>query len=84
VQKHIFNDVMWPDFVAFSKKMPPFLHICPMNPEMPVEVDGLQITAVPVHHVVPTVGYVVSDGKSAVIFGGDSGPTDLALRIRIP
>jgi ribonuclease BN (tRNA processing enzyme) len=76
VQKHIFNNVMWPDFVALSKTMPPFLHLCPMNPEVPVEVDGLQITAVPVRHVVPTVGYVVSDGKSTVIFGGDSGPTE--------
>jgi len=29
-----------------------------------------------VNHVVPTFGYVVDDGESAVIFGGDSGPTD--------
>jgi len=75
VQKHIFNDVVWPDFVALSKNMPPFLHVRRLEPEVPVEADGLRITAVPVHHVVPTVGYVVSDGKSAVIFGADSGPT---------
>ncbi len=75
VQKHVFNDVMWPDFVALSRNMPPFLHLCPIQPEVPVEADGLQITAVPVNHVVPTFAYVVSDGKSAVIFGADSGPT---------
>jgi ribonuclease BN (tRNA processing enzyme) len=75
VQKHIFNDVMWPDFVELSRNMPPFLDLCPIQAEVPVKIDGLQIMAVPVHHVVPTVGYVVSDGKSAVIFGGDSGPT---------
>jgi ribonuclease BN (tRNA processing enzyme) len=40
-----------------------------------VEADGLQITPVQVNHLVPTFGYVVSDGTSAVIFGGDSGPT---------
>jgi len=76
VQKHVFNDVMWPDFVALSKNMPPFLYLRPIQPEVPVEIAGLKITAVPVHHVVPTVGYVVSDGRSAVIFGADSGPTD--------
>jgi ribonuclease BN (tRNA processing enzyme) len=76
VQKYIFNDVMWPDFVALSRTMPPYLRLCPIQPEVPVQADGLEITAVPVHHVVPTVGYVVSDGESAVIFGGDSGPTD--------
>jgi ribonuclease BN (tRNA processing enzyme) len=75
VQKHIFNDVMWPDFVALSRNMPPFLRLCPVQAETAVEADGLQVTPVHVHHVVPTYGYVVSDGKSAVIFGADSGPT---------
>jgi len=75
VQKHIFNDIMWPDFVALSRNMPPFLHLYPIQPEKAVEADGLQITPVPVNHVVPTFGYVVSDGKNAVIFGADSGPT---------
>lgn len=75
VQKHIFNDVMWPDFVAISKNMPPFLRLCPIKAEVPVETDGLRITPVRVDHVVPTFAYVVSDGNSAVIFGGDSGPT---------
>ncbi len=76
IQKHIFNDVMWPDFVALSRNMPPFLRLCPIEPEVPVEADGLRITAVPVNHVVPTFGYVISDEQSAVIFGGDSGPTE--------
>lgn len=76
IQKHIFNDVMWPDFVALSRNMPPFLHLCPIEAEVPVEADGLRITAVPVNHVVPTFGYVISDGESAVIFGADSGPTE--------
>jgi ribonuclease BN (tRNA processing enzyme) len=76
VQRHIFNDVMWPDFVALSRNMPPFLHLQPIEAEVPVEADGLTIIPVRVNHVVPTFAYVVSDGKSAVIFGADSGPTD--------
>ena len=76
VQNHIFNNRMWPDFIAISKTMPPFLHLCPIEAEVPVEADGLMITPVQVNHVVPTFGYVVSDGQSAVIFGGDSGPTE--------
>ena len=76
VQKHIFNDVMWPDFVALSKNMPPFLDLCPLTDEVQVSVDGLRITPVRVNHVIPTLAYVVSDAKSAVIFGADSGPTN--------
>jgi ribonuclease BN (tRNA processing enzyme) len=75
VQKHIFNDVMWPDFVALSKNMPPYLYLCDLQAEMPVETAGLRITPVQVNHAVPTFAYLVSDGESAVIFGGDSGPT---------
>ncbi len=76
VQKHIFNNVMWPDFVALSTNMPPFLHLCPLQPEVPVKAGVLQVTPVPVNHVVPTFAYIVSDDESSVIFGGDSGPTE--------
>lgn len=76
VQKHIFNNVVWPDFVALSRNTAaPFLYLCPLQAEVPVEAGGLRITPVRVDHVVPTFAYVVSDGNSAVIFGGDSGPT---------
>jgi ribonuclease BN (tRNA processing enzyme) len=76
VQKHIFNNAMWPDFIAISETMPPFLRVSPLQPEVPVRADGLTITPVRVNHIIPTFGFVVSDGGSAVIFGGDSGPTE--------
>jgi ribonuclease BN (tRNA processing enzyme) len=76
VQKHIFNNRMWPDFIAISQTMSPFLKVCRLQAEVPARVDRLTITPVPVNHVVPTFAYVVTDGESAVIFGGDSGPTE--------
>lgn len=75
VQRHIFNDVVWPDFVALSKIMPPYLHLCTLRTETPVEVGGVRVTPIEVNHLVPTVGYVLSDGESAVIIAGDTGPT---------
>jgi ribonuclease BN (tRNA processing enzyme) len=75
VQRHIFNDIMWPDFIALSDKMPPYLHLCTLRPEVPVEASGLAITPIEVNHLVPTVGYVLSDGVGAVIIAGDTGPT---------
>ena len=75
VQRHIFNDVVWPDFVALSKRMPPFLKLRPLQPEVQVEVDGLRILPVPVDHLVPTFGYIIADDRSAVIIAGDTGPT---------
>lgn len=75
VQRHIFNDIMWPDFIALSDNTPPYLHLCALRAEVPVRASGLTITPVEVNHLVPTVGYVLSDGESAVIIAGDTGPT---------
>jgi ribonuclease BN (tRNA processing enzyme) len=76
VQNHIFNNIMWPDFVALSRNAPPFVRLSALQPETPVEAAGLRLTPVSVHHVVPTFAYIVDDGRSAVIFGADSGPTN--------
>jgi ribonuclease BN (tRNA processing enzyme) len=76
MQRHVFNNVIWPDFIALSQNMPPFLRVKQIEAEEPVSAGGLQIIPILVNHVVPTFGYVVADGESAVIFGGDSGPTE--------
>jgi ribonuclease BN (tRNA processing enzyme) len=75
VQRNIFNDVIWPDFVELSRNRQPFLRMCPLRVEEPVEADGLLITPVLLNHLVPTLGYVINDGQSAVIIAGDTGPT---------
>ena len=75
VQRYVFNDIVWPDFVGLSKSMPPFLQLRPLRPEEQVEVAGLRILPVSVDHLVPTFGYVIADNRSAVIIAGDTGPT---------
>jgi ribonuclease BN (tRNA processing enzyme) len=75
VQRHIFNDVIWPDFITLSNKMSPFLRVCPLQDEVPVEIGSVRVTPVRVNHLVPTVGYIFADGPSTVIFSGDTGPT---------
>jgi ribonuclease BN (tRNA processing enzyme) len=76
VRRCLLNDEVWPDLVALSERMSPFVRLRTIEPEVPVDVDGLMINPVAVNHTIPTVGYIVHDGESAVIFAGDSGPTD--------
>lgn len=76
LQKHLFNDVVWPDFIKLSAHTRPFLRLQVLEAEKPVEVAGLRITPVAVNHVVPTVAYLVTDGQATVVFAADSGPTD--------
>ncbi|MBI4892160.1 MAG: 3',5'-cyclic-nucleotide phosphodiesterase [Acidobacteria bacterium] len=81
LRKHVFNDEVWPDFELLSERMPPFVRMRQTELETPFEVDGLQVTPVQVNHAVPTQGYVVREGDAAVIFGGDSGPTERLWKV---
>jgi len=76
LQKHVFNDVVWPDFIKLSANTQPFLRLQLLEAEKPVEAEQLRITPVAVNHVVPTFGFLVSDGQATVVFAADSGPTD--------
>ena len=40
------------------------------------QVAHLKLTAIPVNHIVPTVGLLVSDGKATVAFSSDTAETE--------
>jgi ribonuclease BN (tRNA processing enzyme) len=75
-QRDIFNDRIWPDFVALSRGDKPFVHLAPFEPGQTRELEGLRFTAIELNHVVPTVGYLISDAQASVAFVTDTGPTD--------
>jgi ribonuclease BN (tRNA processing enzyme) len=75
LQRHVFNDLIWPDFVRLTTPDLPFLKLCPIEAEVPFQIGGLSVVPAAVDHLVAAYGYIVTDGSSTVIFGGDSGPT---------
>ena len=76
LQTDLFNDRIWPDFIALSKTMPPFLRFESMEAEKPIRLDGLTITPVIVEHIVPTFGFIVEDDAGAIVIATDTGPTE--------
>ncbi|MCG6533524.1 MAG: MBL fold metallo-hydrolase [Syntrophales bacterium LBB04] len=52
-----------------------------LTPGETISIEGLDITAVKVSHTVETVGYVIESSKGAVVFTGDTGPTNEIWRI---
>lgn len=76
LKRHLFNDDLWPDFSRIPSHLLPTVTFQTVPVNAPFAVDGLTARAVPVSHVVPTYGYVVSDGTSSVVFSGDTGPTE--------
>lgn len=75
VRRSIFNNEVWPDLVALSERMHPFLRLCPLEPEVAIEAAGMAITPVVVNHTIPTFAYIVREADKAVVFAADSGPT---------
>jgi ribonuclease BN (tRNA processing enzyme) len=76
LRQDLFNDRVWPNFIAYSVQGIPFLKLALLQSGQPVELEGLTITPVAVNHVVPTLGFIVADASSAVVIPGDTGPTE--------
>ncbi len=83
LRRHFFNAQVWVDDARLRAPERPWVELLPMRPETPVRVGTLTVTAVPVHHTVPTYGYVVDDGTSAIVFGADSGPTERLWQVAL-
>jgi ribonuclease BN (tRNA processing enzyme) len=76
LRAHLFNDALWPDFSRIPGQSGPSVTFRAVPVGVPFSADGLMATAVRVSHVVPTYGYVLADGDAAVVFSGDTGPTE--------
>jgi len=75
VHRDIFNGRIWPDFFALSAGEDRFIRGTPLEPGRTIERAGLAITPLPVAHAVATLGFLVDDGRTAVAFPSDTGPT---------
>jgi ribonuclease BN (tRNA processing enzyme) len=75
LKRHLFNNDTWPDFTRIPDDLGPALRLTEVSPREPFTRGGVSLTAIPVHHVVPTHGYLVADSGGAVLFTSDTGPT---------
>lgn len=85
LRTHLFNGLIWPDFTTLPTPEEPVLRFNVIEPFEPVSLgegsperrcgDGYVLTAVPVHHTVPAVGYCVDRGGRRLVYTGDTGPT---------
>ena len=76
LRQDVFNDKVWPDFIALSEKGLPFVKVETIEPGRPVEVAGLRLTPITVNHVVPTLGFLVAAPGTTVAIPSDTGPTE--------
>ena len=77
IRLHLMNNVIWPDFSRIPSFHSPVLSYVEISPGKPYKTDGYTVTAYPVNHSVPAVGYIVRKGGKSLLYTGDTGPTDL-------
>ena len=81
IHRHLFNDVIWPDFSKIPSIKRPLVKFQVIKPGKKQTIGDLQITTIDLNHVVETIGYVIEFKGKAVMFLGDTGPTREAWQI---
>lgn len=76
LERDVFNWTVYPRFSELRNEYGPVMEYLPITPGVEFKVAHLRMTAVNVNHIVPTVGLVVTDGKSTVAFSSDTAETE--------
>jgi ribonuclease BN (tRNA processing enzyme) len=76
LERDIFNWNLYPRFSDLKNDYGPVMEYVPIPIGRPFTVAHLNVVAVPVNHIVPTVGLVISDGQSSVAFSSDTAETE--------
>jgi len=77
IQSDIFNNRVWPDFIELSKNpVSRFMDTKLLEPGQTITVEGISITPISINHVVPTVAFILDDGKHSVGYISDTAETD--------
>ena len=75
LRRYIFNDVVFPDFTRLPTVNSAPLAYHAFDEEKVFTADNLEVTAVRVNHIVPTAGFIVRQGDSALLYSGDTSET---------
>jgi ribonuclease BN (tRNA processing enzyme) len=75
LERDVFNWNVYPRFSGLKNDYGPVLEYIPIPTGAEFKVAHLTVIAIPVNHIVPTVGLIVSDQKSTVAFSSDTAET---------
>lgn len=76
LERDVFNWTLYPRFSDLSNEHGRVMEYRPFRVGEEFEVAHLKVTAVNVNHIVPTVGMIVSDGRTTLAFSSDTAETE--------
>lgn len=76
LQRHLFNDQLWPDFTRLPSPLQPVLALHPLAVGQVLELGAAsrRIEVLPAAHSVPAVGFAVRGPRGDWVYTGDTGP----------
>lgn len=80
LRNHVFNWAIWPDFSELPSVENSLMRYEILDVGQAVNLNGREITALPVDHTVPAVGYRIDSGTASLVFSGDTGCCDAFWR----
>lgn len=75
LERDVFNWNVYPRFSGLQNDYGPVMEYVPISLDQPFRVAHLNIQAVAVNHIVPTIGLIVSDERVSVAFSSDTAET---------
>ncbi len=76
LRAHLFNNEVYPDFLSLPDPKHPAFVCRPLEVGKESEVASLHVRAIRVNHLVPTVGFLIREGASTVLYSGDTYETE--------
>lgn len=76
LKKHIFNNIIWPDFSRLPNSEHPVMQYQVMEVGEIIELNNRKIEMIEVNHIVSGVGYRVESETGTFAFSGDTTTND--------
>jgi len=76
LERDVFNWNLYPRFSDLKNDYGPVMQYIPIPIGESFRVAHLNVVAVPVNHIVPTIGLVMTDGQKSVAFSSDTAETE--------
>lgn len=76
LRTHIFNSAVYPDFFRLPDADRPVFVSQRLQVDREWTASGLRIVPIRVNHVVPTVGFLISDERTTILYSADTYQTE--------
>lgn len=76
LRAHIFNSSVYPDFFRLPDTNRPVLVSERLQVDREWTASGLRIVPIRVNHLVPTVGFLISDERTTILYSADTYQTE--------